>query len=123
MSKQRKPIPQPMSLPTFINDVESDDDKYPVPFVLANGPRMILDFLANHSALPESYRRVIANILLVHNEQLANYLIVNYGMEGAADANVMAQNMAAGFLGAVAEEREAADKDMFQTLDREVFGE
>lgn len=122
MSRQRKPIPPPLRLGPSATEA-SLDEKYPLPFVLAEGPRMMLNFLALHSAIPDAYRRVIAVWLQEHNKQLSLYLMGTYGEQATIDANHIAESMAEGFLAVIAEEREAADRDLFETLDREVFND
>ncbi|QNJ56873.1 hypothetical protein SEA_REINDEER_63 [Mycobacterium phage Reindeer] len=97
--------------------------KYPLPFILAEQPRMMLNFLAQHSNIPDAYRDMIAAWLLEYNVALTQFMLEHYGEEGAEEANLYAVAMAAVFLDAVAAERKAADQAMFDGLERDVFGD
>ncbi|ALF00588.1 hypothetical protein SEA_BRICOLE_60 [Mycobacterium phage Bricole] len=97
--------------------------KFPLPFILAEQPRMMLNFIALHSHIPEAYRNMIAIWLQEYNAALTEFMLEHYGEDGAHEANLYAEAMAACFLDAVAAEREAADKRMFDGLDKEIFGD
>lgn len=121
MSKYRKPIPPPTSL---VPPVEATmDELYKLPFVIAEGPRMMLNFLAMSSNLPQAYRNMISQWLLGYNEVLVEYIGTNYGGDEAIKhADLVAKAMFTGFIEAIREERESADSEMFSNLDREIFG-
>ncbi|AEK09980.1 hypothetical protein FDH96_gp068 [Mycobacterium phage Rey] len=99
------------------------DELYPIPFVLAEQPRMFLNFLALHSNIPEAYRDMIAAWLLEYNTALGYFIGTNYGMDALQEADLIAGALAQQFLEVVAEEREAADGQMFDSLEKEIFGD
>jgi hypothetical protein len=121
MAKERKGIPPPINLtppkqPTV-------GEKYPLPFMLAEHPRMLLNFLALHSNIPEAYRNMISSWLHEYNHALMDYIGQHYGQAALQEANLIAIAMGEGFLESIAEDRENADKEMFSNLDREIFGD
>lgn len=122
MTKERKPIPPPVELPRRPFEMALDE-RYPIPFMLANPPRMMLNFLAMHSAIPDAYRNLIAQWLLEYDASLSQYIAEQFGVEGLHDAHFIAVAMAEGFLEAIRESRDEADREMFTNLDREVFGD
>ncbi|APQ42174.1 hypothetical protein SEA_ESTES_69 [Mycobacterium phage Estes] len=99
------------------------EQQFPIPFVLAEQPRMMLNFLALHSNIPDRYREMIAEWLLQYNTELGYYIGTRYGMDALQEADLIASAMAMQFLEVVAQEREAADKQMFDGLEQEIFGD
>ncbi|QSM01112.1 hypothetical protein SEA_NANOSMITE_67 [Mycobacterium phage Nanosmite] len=99
------------------------DEKYPLPFVLAEGPRMMLNFLALHSNIPQRYREIISIWLHEHNAQLVEYIGGQYGGEAVYEADLIARAMAEHFLDTVRSARLEADREMFDGLEKEIFGD
>ncbi len=60
-----------------------------LPHGLADWPRVFLDMLSSHSRIPDQYRNAIAAWLDVYNTTLASYIISNYGLEAAYQANAL----------------------------------
>jgi hypothetical protein len=95
-------------------------DQIMLPFTIADTPRMFLNFLANESAIPKRHREVIAEWMLDHNRVLGEYLLQTYGHRGAELANRIAQTMYDEFLQKVAEQRQDAENELFDRLEREI---
>lgn len=93
-----------------------------IPFVLAEGPRIFLQWLALNSTLPDAARKKIAEWVLNYNRHLAMYIEAQYGHPMTHAANDLSVHLAQVFMREIAEEREHADSEMFSRLEDEIFG-
>ncbi|MBB5167160.1 hypothetical protein [Mycobacterium sp. AZCC_0083] len=123
MSRDRKPIPPPIQLNAPRLTEANIEEAYKIPFMIAEGPRLMLNFLALSSNLPEAYRNMISQWLHGYNEELMTYLASHYGPHAVVECDLIAKKMFEGFVGVIREEREAADAEMFSGLDRDIFGD
>lgn len=91
-----------------------------VPFLLAESNRMLLNFLALDSQLPQRHRELIASWVLQHNRLLEAHLVQSYGWAGAQQANQIAISMAQEFLGEIKKEKDSQENDLFTRLEEEM---
>lgn len=114
--KRRKDIPAPQELPK----PKQLTDELMVPLVLADGPRIFLNFLALHSTIPLAYREKISVWLHEYHRQLIPYIQQNYGYAGLVAADGLAQGMAEQFLAVVQEDYAKAEGELFASLENEL---
>lgn len=114
----RKPIPPPLHLNAHEVPIT---ERYEMPFLLADQPRLFLNMLANHSMLPERYRDLIAQWLHAYNDELATFFIERYGVEAAQEATMLSIAQYEHMIDEMAKGREAADGELFDHLGQELF--
>lgn len=129
MSKDRKPIPQPMNIvkrkapAKQPGSLPHDPLEMVLPIALADGPRIFLNFLALHSKIPDVYREKIAIWLLEYRKHCVDYLMNQYGTAGVLYADEIAKKMAEQFLMVVREDYDKAmlaEGELFARLEDEL---
>lgn len=119
-------IPPPMKIeqvapqPKFEATYKPGVPNYSIPFIIAESCRMMLNFLATDSALPNAHRNVIADFVLSHNRVLLEYMTATYGAHGAFHANLIAQAMHAEFIGLIKSSRDEAESELFRLLEEQI---
>lgn len=93
-----------------------------VPFMLAEWPRIFLQWLALRSNLPTQTREKIADWLHYHNSHLSAYMTERYGESATVGANELSIKMGAVFQAEIEGEHKKAMDEMFERLEDEIFG-
>lgn len=102
--------------------VEHPASKIDIPFALSEPPRIFLQWLAIGSILPDDIKQRIATWLEHYNRHLVEYVREEYGKNMLGPMDHLSEMLGQMFLAEVAEGREAADKEMFEKLEDEIFG-
>lgn len=121
-------IPPPMQINQIVPQPEAKPfmaglPDFPIPFMLAEACRMMLNFLALDSRLPNAHQNVISQWLLHHNEHLGAYMLATYGQDGAYHANLMAEAMSRQFIQGIANDRDVKEAELFQLLEQQMMGD
>jgi len=84
-----------------------------IPYLLADAPRLQLDFLSRHMALPQAHRDALREWLRGYNTRLLKWIHDNYGPEAVRSADALSR--------AVGEKINANQKLAQEKVERDLF--
>lgn len=91
-----------------------------IPFLLADAPRLQLDYLSRHRSLPEAHRKAIKDWLHGYNTRLLKWIHDNYGPEAVRAADAMSKQAAQRINDNVAAAHEQYERELFAHLEQEM---
>lgn len=106
-------IPDPAPGPPGGNDVLY------IPFLLADAPRLQLEFLARHKGLTEAQRDSIKAWVRGYNTRLLKWIHDNYGPEAVRAADAMSRRAADKMNENAKLAQEQVERDLFNHLEQE----
>lgn len=106
--------------PPLIPAPPGGPDAMYLPFLLADAPRLQLEFLSRNKSLSVQQRSQIAKWLKNYNFRLVEWLHDTYGPEGVKAADAMSRSVAGKMAKMQAAAMEQAEVDLFGRLQREM---
>lgn len=107
--------------PPLVPDPPPAGDHLYVPYLLADAPRLQLDFLSRHTALPEAHRAAIKNWLYAYNTRLMKWLHDTYGPDAVRAADALSRQGANKISEKQRQAQDRVERDLFAQLEEE-FG-
>lgn len=99
------------------------DDTIYVPFLLADAPRLQLDLLSRHTALPQAHRDSIREWLVGYNSHLSKWIHQNYGPAAVKAADALSRAAAQKIAGNQRKAQAEAERDLFNRLENDFKNE
>jgi len=99
---------------------ESIGDHLYVPYLLADAPRLQLDFLSRHTALPQSHRQAIREWLHNYNTRLLKWLYDTYGEEAVRAAEALSREAGQKIMQHQRQAQEKLERSIFDKLAEEM---
>jgi hypothetical protein len=107
--------------PPLIPDPPPDrDDTIFIPFLLADAPRLQLEFLARNSTLSLHQRESIRDWLRGYNSRLVRWIHDNYGPEAVRAADALSRNSAQQMNRNRLVAQDRAERDLFASLEEQM---
>lgn len=117
MFRRKKPIPPPLEAkPAPPVDMM-------LPFMLADYPRVLLDWLSKRESIPEGERLMITQLTQSYSSILAEWIVGTYGMVGLMKANYLTQQVAGEFYSALGEAQKESESSLFDFLEKDINGD
>lgn len=91
-----------------------------IPYLLADAPRLQLDLLSRHKALPMSHREAIRQWLHHYNTRLLKWIHDTYGMEAVKAAEAMSRSAAQTISANQRKAQEKLERELFSNLEEEM---
>lgn len=111
-------IPPPL-MPDQPSRDESDNDAIFLPFLLADAPRLQLDFISRHKALPQAHRDALREWLRGYNTRLLKWIHDNYGADAVRAADAMSRAAGQKINANQKLAQEKAERDLFDHLEKD----
>lgn len=111
-------IPPPL-IPDPPQPPQSSDTLY-LPFLLADAPRLQLEFISRHKALPQAHREAIKDWLRGYNTRMLKWLHDNYGPEAVRAADALSRQSAQRINENQKAAQERAIRELFDHLEKEM---
>lgn len=94
-----------------------------VPFVLADSPRLQLEFLSRHPSIPQVSREAIADWLSKYNSKLVSYLRHSGGDEAVRKADALSRMAAQMMNEKMNQQIQQREEDLFKHLQETFYDE
>lgn len=92
-----------------------------LPFLLADAPRLQLDFLSRHQAIPQAHRDAIRSWLRGYNMRLMKWLHDAYGPEAVRAADALSRQAGRKINETHQAAQRQAERDLFTHLEKEML--
>jgi hypothetical protein len=92
-----------------------------LPFMLADAPRLQLDYLSRHPDVSPAHREAISKWLAGYIARVVAYLRTTYGQHGVDAATILSRLGADRMNEAVADELKKQEGELFTRLEEEMF--